>query len=48
MGNERLLKILNALLDEGLRKCDMIESLMDSIDKLDTDKLGNGDGLNVQ
>lgn len=48
MENKRILESLNALLDEGLRKCNMIESLMDSIDKLDTDKLGNGDGLNVQ
>ena len=35
MGNKRLLEALNALLDEGLRKCDMIEKQLDSIDKLE-------------
>ena len=47
MANKRLLEALNALLDEGLRKCDMIENLMDSIDELDADKPENGGGLSV-
>ena len=37
MGNKRILEALNALLDEGLRKCDIIESLMDSIDDLNAE-----------
>ena len=34
---QKLLEKLNTLLDEGLRKCDMIESLMDSIDELNAE-----------